>query len=739
MPVAASAALLILVLGLTGGSWHPWAPHIPAIIPAGRFPIAVGLAMLTISAAWSLVRHGRMPTAAELSHPVVWSSGLVALFLSDWLLRPWGFFPDPFIRGQLVVAAAIFAWMLSTRWHFILPAWLVVSLCALIWTFFAASGGELLVSDDHAMFLFRLKLLKENFPLIPFWSPLWNAGFDARDFFATGALNAFLIASPIVYLFEIERSYNAIVSLLLWGVVPGASYLACRMSGGSRAASAAAGALSISVSLIWYRWALKYGTIGFITSAGLFPLAVALWNRFLESASPRWRDCIFTAIVSTLMFLWSPSTLALAPMGLFGVLCLPRIIRSPRHIITLALIVALNLPWVAIMWKVSNVGSFLNAEGSGAPSAQQAGGAPEASQRPEPLADAARGWTQDFRHKTGSLNIRRAMRELHTQASAMNPLLLVFGIPALLMLSPRRRAVYGLLVGWLVALGTLGVSIKPQLELDRMGLMAGTALATPVALFLAGLFSAAGASRWLRGAAIVSGAFLLASPLAASSVVANQSSERYRFQNEEMRTVTRILAERTGAGRGFFTGCVLHEMSGGHLAPMALWANAPLVASSYAHNIWQYQQPVPKSFLDRGNAGVLEYLDLMNASVVLAHEPTWISFCNSLKDDFEMIHRDETFAVYSRPRFKPNFALEGSLSGLSMATNSVTFTPESERVVLKFRHFPFLASSQCALRPIQVAPEVALIELSGCSVGEPVTITSVSPLERLLSPRGGSR
>ena len=735
MHIAASAALLILVFGFAGGAWYLWSPIPPAISPAGRFPVMAGLLILIAVSARSLIRERRLPSASELSNPIVWSIGLVIIFLSDFVVRPWGLFSDPLIRGQLIFGILICSLVFTIRWEHVLVVWLGVSLVGLSAEFILASRGELLTQDDHAMFLFRLKLLKENFPSIPFWSPLWNTGFDARDFFATGALNAFILASPFIYLFEVESIYNYIIIGLLWFFTPGCAYLAARLTGFSRAAGIIAAGLSVSTSLLWYRWALKYGTVGFLTSTALFPLCVALWLRFLKSERPRWIECLSLILTSTLMFLWSPSGIALAPVGLIALYRAPQLILSRRHIITALLLVAINLPWMAMMWRVSSVGNFLHAEGGQRSNESIAVhvSLPGAVDDTSGIVNSPPA--QAFRHHVDGLNARRAVRELQTQVTAMNPLIFTYAIPALLWLSGLTRVTFVGVSVWLMFLSTFGVSLKPQLELDRMGLIALAVLVVPISSFIAHLFSTATRSTWNRWAASIAGGFLMVSPLAVSFIIMNRSPEKYRFQNAEMREVSQIIAENAGSGRGVFSGCVLHELSGAHVAPLALWTKTPLIASSYAHNIWRYAQPIPQSFLDQKDVGITEYLDLMNASLVLAHEPTWIQFFNEHPNEYERLYWGPRFVVYKRLLYTPSFTLLGSAHDFISDSNSLSFVPDSDRLVIKFQYFPFLTSSQCSLKPFSAHTDVTFIELSNCTVGSPVTIKSVSPLKRLFTSR----
>jgi hypothetical protein len=737
MHIAASAALLILVFGFAGGAWYLWSPIPPAISPAGRFPVIAGLLILIAVSARSLIRERRLPSASELSNPIVWSIGLVIIFLSDFVVRPWGLFTDSFVRGQLIFGVIVFALALCSRWERVLAVWLVVSLVGLAATFLVTAQGMLLTQDDHAMFLFRLKLLKENFPSIPFWSPWWNTGFDARDFFATGSLNAFLLASPLIYLFEVEEVYNYIIMALLWFFVPLCAYCASRVVGAPRSAAVIAAGLSVTTSLLWYRWSLKYGTVGFLTSTALFPLCVALWLRFLTAERPTWRLSLFLLVLTTLMFLWSASGIAFAPIALLALWRAGRLIRSPRHLIVATLLVAVNLPWMAMLWRVSNVGNFLHAESTSSAAQLVHDDSQSGNQEISAIA-ASIPPAGDFRHRVGSLSSRRAIQELHAQVNAINPLILTYGAPALLCLSGVTRVAFVGLTAWLVFLGTFGVSLKPQLELDRMGLIALSLLVVPIGGFLGQLFERAKQGRWLRCAATLAGSFLIVSPLAVGLIITNKSIEKYRFQNDEMREISRIIAENVGDGRGFFSGCVLHELSGSHVAPIALWTQKPLIASSYAHNIWRYTQPIPRNFLARHYEGITEYLNLMNVSVVLAHEPTWIQLFNDHGSDYRTLYQGPRFTVYKRLNFTPAFTLEGRAHDFVHSSHSLTLVPDSDRVVIKFQYFPFLKSSQCRLQPFPVSAEVTFIELSQCQPGSPVVIEAVTPFERLLGTWGAA-
>jgi hypothetical protein len=583
------------------------------------------------------------------------------------------------------------------------------------------------------MFLFRLRLLKENFPSIPFWSPLWNAGFDARDFFATGALNAFLLASPLIYLFDVERVYNVIVALFLWALTPACTYVAARLIYRPRTEAATAAMLVMCTGLTWYRWALTYGTMGFLVSSALLPLAIALSIRFISEETPRLRDLALLVAVVTLMLLWSLSGVALIPMAVTALPYTARILRSRRRVLTIILIVAINLPWIMMLWKVSSVGRFLNSETKTVVVHQT-----DSASKVDPGAgnlNLPQGST--FRHKKSEVSVRKSLDAWQESSGSLNPVILVLAIPALISLSGLARRTFGLVTTWLFLLGTVGVSLKPQLELDRMIVMAAVVVCIPVGRFVVELFRASPFGRSYTLAGSIVGAFVFTGPFSVSAILHNRSFDQFHFAEPVVNELSEAIKHHARGGRALFTGCVMHEMSGGHLAPLALWSETPLIASSYAHNIWKYEQPIPKSYMSRKEEGVREFFDHMNATLILAHEQENRRLLASQPELYTERWRGGRFTLFERTNYDSSYVLEGEVSSLSQNQNSVTITPQSDRAVLKFRYFSFLTTSDpsCSIRPYPVAPELELIELNNCPRGREVTIRSIAPRERLLIGR----
>jgi hypothetical protein len=739
-----SIGLLLTLLGISGGSWHLLSTTSIVIVPAGRYLVIPGIILSLLGLFWALANHGIKGgwrvLCESVANPGVWCGGILVLFLSDWLDRPYGFFPVQWFRGEVILCSALFCLLLSQRSRTWLTTAAVGAAVMLLWCFFTASNGRLLFSDDHAMFLFRLQLLKENFPFIPFWTPLWNGGIDARDFFATGALAPFLLSAPLVYLFDVTHSYNWIVAYLLWILTPVSSYCAALLFGGTRVTGAVAAIFSVSSSLFWYRWTLKYGTMGFTVSTALAPLVLALGWRFITRSKISLFESIGGVLALSVLLLWTPAGVAIVPP--LVLLALPRtkqILRDRRKILTLVAIVAINLPIVFTLWRVSAVHSFLGSHKTSQQpalvSVETPPAALDSATNNSTNGSAAHQQGKVFRHRASGLQLSKSVKGWQEFAISLNPLLLICALPALFGLPKQQRLFCFYATGWLTFLGTIAVPLIPQLELDRMLVILGIVLGYPVARFFTMILSEGEEghiSLSARAIQVILGGFLLASPLAAASVIMNRTTEQYSFASPHVHEVAEMIKRESDGGRALFTGCVLHQLSGGHLAPLALWSSTQLAASSYAHNIWRYEQLVPASFLRRDENGIEEYFDYMSAKILFAHEPFWRTYFSTRPKKYKEIWKGESFTAYKRVLYTPKYSIEDGVTLLNVTSKSITFSTSSSSAVLTFKYYPFLRSSACTLSPFQVAEDLELLKVENCPLNTPITIQSSPPLERIL-------
>ncbi len=636
--------------------------------------------------------------------------GLLLIFCTDWLDTPYSILRGPSIRGEILLGALIFYTLLKNG-KLKLLQWLgPLSALGLLATILIATQDRLIFSDDHPVFLQRLILLKENFPWIPFYNPLWNAGIDQRDFFATGALGVFFVLAPLVYALDVTQYYSLLIALLLFIIVPASTAYAAYRYQRSSVLSSIAIVLTLSNSLLWYRWALKYGTVGFLLSSSLVPLVLILANQFLDrNARFSIKDGMLLVAFTTVMLFWSPTALIFAPLGLLGIVRLPHILKTKNKLITTCLLLLINVAWMSIFVSVSRVGNYVGNETT---ASRRVAYTETITDQNQPIL---------IRFKSTSAAALKAFRDW---ASAENPLILMLCLPGILLLTSPLRRTLGVTFAWTLLLGSFGSVYLPQLELDRMLLIGGLIAVVPVSLALQSIienfFICSGLLRILSALTL---GFLFASPFATATILINRSVEHYDIARPIVGELAQAIKEYGGTGRTVFSGFILHELSGGHIAPLVFWSGKQIVASSHVHDKWQYTNVVPESFSKRGDSGIEEFLDLMNASAIVAHEKNWIKFFHDRPEKYQERWHQDRFFIFERKQLSASFFIQGTGTISEVRSNGIRLSVQSPEAVLKYRFYPFLRSSACQISSHQVN-ELSFIKLSGCPINTPIDVTA---------------
>jgi len=714
-----SAGIAICLVGFLARPLSFWSHAGFHLVPSSSFAILLGLAFSLASLAISRFRISSLRFDER-----GFGYGLLLLFLSDWLIRGYNLFQGPAIRGEILLASAAVFLILKSRFLFVFSFLTPLAILLLIYTFISESQGRLLFSDDHATFLYRLSLLKDNFPVIPFYNPFWNAGVDARDFFATGAINFFLVTLPVVYFFELESVYNYIVAFILFVLLPTSVYAAARIEKLAYPGPAIAALLSLAISLVFYRWGLKYGTMGFITAATLLPLSFCLASKIISAKSRiTVTEGLLFVVTFSLMVLWSPSGLVFIPAILVAILSVSRLMKKKYALTIATVIILINLPWIALFWSVSSVNTFLQSE---RPSYS------EMHENEEAFTEVS---AVQYRHKASGLDRSQSLKVLREAAISTNPLLIIFALPGLFLLRRKTsRLLFALTAVWLLGLGTVGVTLKPQLELDRMLVILSLIACIPAAAALQKLFRRVTLGRENPSNVLVAclaGGFLLVSPMTAGSIVSNRSMVQYDFADETVSGMREAIMSYHQGGRVLFSGFVLHELSQGHLAPLAYFTGVPLMASSPVHDKWKYEQIFPRSFLEKGDRGISEYLNMYNVGAIMAHEPYWRNYFLRSPENYKKEWRKGRFVLFTNLNFTNTYFLRGEGEVIEQTTNSIKLRVDSSDATIKFNYFPFLKSSHCKISPARVAEEVTLIHLSECTPGTELSISSKSPFTRV--------
>ena len=381
----------------------------------------------------------------------------------------------------------------------------------------------------------------------------------------------------------------------------------------------------------------------------------------------------------------------------------------------------LNIPWIAIFWSASNVSSFLVSEDGKARTTTEA---PREVEAPKA-----------YKHRSGEINLSKSLETLRETAISTNPLLLLFGFPGIFLLRRGTRLLFGSVALWLLVLGTFMVPLKPQLEFDRMLVILSLLLCVPTAVVIGRLFesgTASGYAAFLIALPALVGGFLLTGPLVTGALLLNRTPHQHAFSEPIVQNMVDAIQQQHRNGRVLFSGFVLHELSRGHLAPLAYFTSRPLIASGEVHRHWRYTQVFPKPFIARGDEGIAEYLDLYNVTAVFAHEREWREYFYERPESYRVVWKQGLFHLFERTRYVSNYFLEGSGEILGQSSNTVSLRLGSPRAVLKFNYFPFLRSSQCEVRGFPAATGVTFVELTDCPVGETIELASTNPVSRLL-------
>lgn len=714
----------LFLFGFLAGSVRLWDTTGILLSPAFRYTILGVLPVLVCGLV--LIRF-------RISHLSLNPSGFglayFAVLLTDWICRSHNMLQGPSIRGT-VLAGALFSFpFLRKKLGSFFPLFLVAASLGSVAVFHLAAGGRLLFSDDHSPVFYRIELLKENFPFIPFYNPLWNAGTDARDFFATGILNVYFAFLPIIHAFPLESVYNLIVTLTAFVVLPFCVYYASHLEGHSRTAASIAGLLAFASNLLFHRWALKYGAMGFVFSTCLAPLGLSLAGRVVDlDRQLSLTRTIVTLIIISLILCWPLMGMFFLPVLALGLIRSRRLIWKKNVVLLLILLVCLNVPWMVLFVKVSKVFSFLNLE-SVAVENRDSGFEGTNSEAKSPEEHKPKAYTKHrVKHKREPITVPSLVKTTRQHAVNFNPLLLFLVIPGLVLIPNRTTRILLYVQSlWLIFLATFVASLKPQLELDRAFIILALLWTLPTALAIEQIMIK---SKNLFLPCLLSGS-LLASVYSVFFVIYNRTPERYFFAGSDVLDITNAIQKYAGKGRVFFSGFVLHELSGGHLAPLAYFTKRPLYASSPVHNYWHYKDATPESYLKRGIPGIEEYLDLLNATAVITYEPTWLAVFSSDTNRYRKAWQGRRFTLFERNIPNPTYFLEGKGEILSQSTSEVRLRLESETAVIKFNYFSFLEAPGCTVSPERISEDVTFVRLSDCSSKDEVVLRGKTGFWRL--------
>ncbi|HMO19277.1 MAG TPA: hypothetical protein PKA63_14520 [Oligoflexia bacterium] len=693
--------------------------------------------------------------APDLANVIYFTYGItlsgLMLILSRWQFLPHAFLPDSIHAKTsfwlIPITVSLYPLIARNR---ILSSLLLLPFLILPFLFITQTKGNLLFSDDHGAVLYRLQLLADYFPRIPLYNTEWNAGMDWRDFFATGILNVYLIFYPLFHFFSVESVYNIVVTSVLFIILPFSTYLASRIVHFPREAALLSAIIAITASTSWYRWALSYGSMGFVCSTAIFPLLFALIVRTLSDKENTRKSILFALVATgTLCVFWSAQVLSLVPLILLATFQIKSLIKHARLRWTLIALLLINIPWMMLFVTVSKVGSFISAESTHNISSESLSDHHSKESGHKELSDSNNSNIVKGKKKT--LNTKGILKTFRENVTKINPLILLLSLPSLLMLSldPKRKYLIGypllLTTLWLLFLSTVVLNLKPQLELDRMMLISSILLSIPVGALIHQILSyvpelSDASNRYfkqlnlltkrLAQASILS--FIFLGIISTGSILQNRSWEKYQTMDNRLALLARLIEENRGNGRTLFAGFILHELGGGHIAPLSRLSGTPIIASSPVHNLWWYTDVIPEHYRKKGPAGIEEYLDLMNVSLVVTHERVWKNYFKNSSFRYEEAGSVDRFLAFRRINDNNSYFVNGDGKIISQSGDGLKLTLTSESAIIKFTYHPFLQVSNCdSINEFTQNSAISFISLEGCRINQEININSVSPFRRL--------
>ena len=374
-----------------------------------------------------------------------------------------------------------------------------------------------------------------------------------------------------------------------------------------------------------------------------------------------------TFLVTSLVVFWTPAAIILAfyiVLSFFLIKEKKIFLSKPLLFLFLTLGVV-HGPWMVLFVKASRVSSFI----SNSPSSQV---------KPENK--------QHFRFSHSEIDAKRGLKYLSDYAVGANPLIFSFFPTTLYLLLRRKKSLpLALTLITLLGIGTLTVSVMPQLELDRMLIVWGICL-TPLIAKTANLVL-----RKKNIYSLITYGILLTTPFLAASVARNRTPEQYIVRSSNFDSLANLINAIDGDSRVVFLGCVIHEFSESHLAPLSLLVHHPLVASSPFHTLWHYKQIVPAEFMANKEDGIENYLDFMNTGGVIVHEKEWKEYVRAKPTIYHELGKVGDFIVFFT--FQRTWLLFRR-RGSSTTIRKLSYCyPKYKKSTLRFSFLPLLKSS----------------------------------------------
>ncbi len=542
-----------------------------------------------------------------------------------------------------IVFRAPASWPRQVAWHFLALSWGFAFLCArplppralrrLLAALLVAgqvacavlllrhTGCSAPYSDDHPSFLFRLAEFFGSFPWRENYVPHWNAGVVNSVITSSGVAGYAFLGAPLWLLTQphLAAPYAMILAFVVF--VPWLTVGAFRAAGLGWTGALAGGLLMLCGSRLFFIWMLHFGTVGASLSGAMLPAALAfLYAAIHRRPAPRG---VFAGLFAALFLMgqWPPMLLLGLPLGLLVSTAWRRWRRPPvcgRLLVTGLLVIAALLPTAAGALLGRTVMEHV------------------LETAPEQGSLAGRLWAS-FRSLAPGLLMD------------VNPLVLAAGAAGMWIMPWKRLRLWVLAVMLFLALVfTAGPVCLPNMQLERMAIMAAGLLVLPAAAWLRRALDTPAPRLAAVRAAIL--ALLVCSLANVARYYAGRTPAAYTGIRPCIRELASwVRANVPDDGRLLFAGPVVHAYGRGHIAYLPLLAGREMMAADYYGFPAGMVEPgyPPEPF--RGRPGGMErFMRLHGVTHVITFRENYLAHFRAHPADYEEV------AVFREPREKRN-------------------------------------------------------------------------------------
>lgn len=514
------------------------------------------------------------------------------------------------------------------RW---LPALLTIGLIAAeiacCWMLLNHTGFTAPYSDDHPSFLFRISEFLASFPWRENYVPYWNAGVANSVITSSGVAGYAILGAPLWLLLppHIASPYVFLFTFVFF--IPWMTYGGFRAAGLSKVGALLGAIFALAQGSLFILWMLRFGTVGASLAMAMLPAALA----FLYAAAMRARPSnrVLVGMVVSLFFMgqWPPMLMLGIPLGLL-VLGYARQWWNSRA--RWPFLLAAALTGVTLLPTI--IGAVLGKEVLGHVLENQPGAAP------------------------GFATLHREFLTILMSICAdMNPLMLFAGLAGMWVMPwPRLRRWIVVPTLFLALVFTFGPVYFPNMQLNRMGIVASCLMALPAACVLRKVLTSRTELAPLLQATVL--ALLLCTLQNIPRFYGGRTPDPYVGTRQSVQDlVTWVQANVPEDGRLLFAGSVVHAYGRGHIAYLPKLTGREMMSCDYygfPPGMVEMDYP-PRAFRAQQD-GCLSFMRLHGVTHVISFRNSHIAYYRSKPEQFKevaILHehlesRDNEYVVF---------------------------------------------------------------------------------------------